>query len=237
MQSPFQRDKRATGFVPHRRWRWRGFTSLHTAGRKTRDDSDPVNIPRLSNKRATGFEPATLGLGSRCSTTELHPQRKNYMLNGYDVKVRTVTDIIDRAQDCDILFAYQYKGGMNMKYLCACIILCLLAACGQAPQDIGAADLTKQAKGFVDLLSQGDYTGAVARFDKKMQEVLSENQVEEMWSAIQVRYGQYQKQIGVRQTTEQGFDCVYVTCAFEKQNIDIKVVFDGEQKVAGLWFK
>jgi hypothetical protein len=24
-------------------------------------------------ERATGFEPATLGLGSRCSTTELHP--------------------------------------------------------------------------------------------------------------------------------------------------------------------
>lgn len=124
-----------------------------------------------------------------------------------------------------------------MKYLFVCVILCLLAACGQPPQDIGAVDLTKQAKDFVDLMVQGDYTGVVARFDKKMQEVLSENQVEEMWSAMQVRYGQYQKQIGVRQTTEQGFDCVYVTCAFEKQNIDIKVVFDGEQKVAGLWFK
>src|ERR671919_1362665 len=30
-------------------------------------------------ERATGFEPATLGLGSRCSTAELHPRssRKN----------------------------------------------------------------------------------------------------------------------------------------------------------------
>jgi len=124
-----------------------------------------------------------------------------------------------------------------MKYVFVCVILCLLASCGQPPQDIGAADLTKQAKDFVDLLAQGDYTGVVARFDKKMQEVLSENQVAEMWSALQVKYGQYQKQLGVRQTTEQGFDCVYVTCAFEKQNIDIKVVFDGEQKVAGMWFK
>ena len=29
---------------------------------------------RLDVERATGFEPATLGLGSRCSTAELHPR-------------------------------------------------------------------------------------------------------------------------------------------------------------------
>ncbi len=29
-------------------------------------------------ERETGFEPATLGMGGRCSTPELLPQRRNY---------------------------------------------------------------------------------------------------------------------------------------------------------------
>jgi hypothetical protein len=142
------------------------------------------------------------------------------------------TGIIDREQDCDILI----KGGMNMKYLFVCGILCLLAVCGQPAHDVGAIDLTRQAKDFVELLVQGDYAGVVNRFDGKMQEVLPEKQVEETWSALQDRFGHFQKQIGVRQTKEHGFDCVYVTCSFEKKNIDIKVVYNNEQKVAGLWF-
>ena len=31
-------------------------------------------MPSFSFERETGFEPATLGLGSQCSTTELLPQ-------------------------------------------------------------------------------------------------------------------------------------------------------------------
>jgi hypothetical protein len=126
---------------------------------------------------------------------------------------------------------------MGMKNMLLCCILCLLAVCGQPAQETGAVDLTSQAKGFVDLLVQGDYARVVELFDGKMKETLPEGQVEEIWTALQDKYGQYQKQVGVRQTREHGYDCVYITCSFDGKNIDIKVVYDKEQKVAGLWFQ
>ena len=123
-----------------------------------------------------------------------------------------------------------------MKYTFVCMIVCLFATCGQPAQESGTIDLTNQAKDFVDLLVQGEYARVLDRFDGKMQEALPEEQVEEMWTALQDKFGRFQKQIGVRQTREHGFDCVYVTCSFDSKNIEIKVVYDNEQKVAGLWF-
>ncbi len=124
-----------------------------------------------------------------------------------------------------------------MKNVYLCCILCLLAMCGQPAQEAGAVDLTAQAGDFVDLLVQGEYARVVDLFDGKMREALPEGKVEEMWAALQEKYGPFQRQVGMRQTKEHGFDCVYVTCSFEEKNIDIKVVYDKEQKVAGLWFQ
>jgi hypothetical protein len=41
---------------------------------------------------------------------------------------------------------------------------------------------------------------------------------------------------GVSQKKEQGYDVVLVTCAFEKAELDVKVVYNNEQQVSGLWF-
>ncbi len=113
----------------------------------------------------------------------------------------------------------------------------LFAVCGQPPQETGAVDLTVQAGDFVDLLVQGEYARVVDLFDGRMREALPEGKVKEMWTALQDKYGHFQKRVGMRQTKENGFDCVYVTCSFEERNIDIKVVYDQERKVAGLWFR
>jgi hypothetical protein len=40
----------------------------------------------------------------------------------------------------------------------------------------------------------------------------------------------------VRQVKEQGYNVVYVTCTFEKSQLDIKVVYNDKQEVSGLWF-
>ena len=123
-----------------------------------------------------------------------------------------------------------------MKYAFICSIAYLFVACGQPAQETSTIDLTNQARDFVDLLVQGNYGRVVDRFDGKMQEALPEEKIEEMWTALQDKFGRFQKQVGVRQTREHGFECVYVTCSFDRKNIEIKVVYDNEQKVAGLWF-
>jgi hypothetical protein len=124
-----------------------------------------------------------------------------------------------------------------MKYSFSVFLAAFIMFCGQQEPVSGGADLTTDAKEFVDLLAKGDYAGVVARFDSTMKSVMPESKVHDAWVSLQDQVGAYKKQIGLRQTKEQGWDCVYVTCEFERGRVDIKVVFDKHKKVSGLWFK
>jgi hypothetical protein len=121
------------------------------------------------------------------------------------------------------------------------LLMCglLLIGCG-AREEVelpSGVDLTPQAQEFVTFLSQGNYSECVARFDQTMKDGLPESKLNDAWNTIQDQAGPFQKQIGVRQTREGGYDVVYVTCQFERANIDVKVVYDTEQLVTGLWFR
>jgi hypothetical protein len=129
------------------------------------------------------------------------------------------------------------KEVIEMKYVLTVCVLGMLLSCGQQQETAGVPDLTSDAKQFVDLLVKEDYAGVFSRFDNTMQNSMPESKIEEVWTSMQSQLGQYEKQVGVRQTTEQGWDCVYVTCEFEKKRIDIKIVFNKQKQVSGLWFK
>ncbi|MCK4250018.1 DUF3887 domain-containing protein [candidate division WOR-3 bacterium] len=99
-----------------------------------------------------------------------------------------------------------------------------------------AGDLTAQAKGFVELFAKEDYSNAVKSFDNTMKGIMTQEKLKEAWQGLLVQAGSFKKQIGVRQTKEQGHDVVYVTCEFEKAKLDIKVVFNSAKEISGLWF-
>lgn len=126
-----------------------------------------------------------------------------------------------------------------MKVLLLLLIACFAIGsfgCGEKEETTRVSDLTPQAKEFVDLLVKEDYASAVKSFDNKMKEVMPEDKVQEAWQGLLAQTGPFKKQIGVRQSKEQGYDVVYVTCEFEKSSLDIKLVFDSAKKVSGLWF-
>jgi len=127
-----------------------------------------------------------------------------------------------------------------MKYGVVCVIYAMFfIVCGsrENTEVIPAIDFTSQGQDFVTMLSQENYGGCVAKFDQTMQNGLPEPKLQEAWNTIQTQVGNFQKQIGVRQTQESGFDVVYVTCQFEKGKIDVKVVYNDRQEVTGLWFR
>ena len=124
-----------------------------------------------------------------------------------------------------------------MKYAMVVCVLGMIMSCGQQQEISGAPDLTPDAKEFVEVLAKEDYAGVYARFDNTMKNAMPESKVQEAWTALQNQAGLYKKQIGVRQTKEQGWDCVYVTCEFEKKRVDIKVVFNKHKQISGLWFQ
>ncbi len=97
-------------------------------------------------------------------------------------------------------------------------------------------ELIAQAKEFVDLMAKGEFSRAVENFDSVMSKAMPEAKLKEVWQTVINQAGPFKKQKGTRTETLPKFDIVYVTCEFEKGDLDVKVVFNKEEQITGLWF-
>lgn len=109
-------------------------------------------------------------------------------------------------------------------------------SCGEKEDVPKVGDLTPLATEFVELLVKEDFANAVKNFDNTMKGVMSEVNLQEAWHGLLAQSGSFKRQTGVRQTQEQGFNIVFVTCEFERSTINIKVVFNKANEISGLWF-
>ena len=94
----------------------------------------------------------------------------------------------------------------------------------------------RPVKAFVEMLARGDYADAFAQFDAPMKDAMPVDQIRTAWESLLAEVGGFQKIVAVRQAKEQGYDVVYATCAFAKSQLDVKVVFNEQKQVSGLWF-
>lgn len=126
-----------------------------------------------------------------------------------------------------------------MAYLLLPLCIALLVSCGQQAEKEEVSvtsDLTPRATEFVTLLTQEDYANAVKSFDSTMKAAMPPNELQNAWASLVGQVGAFKKQVSTRETKEMGFDVVYVTCEFEKGPLNIKVVFNAEKEISGLWF-
>ena len=124
-----------------------------------------------------------------------------------------------------------------MKYaIHLAVVFCILVIACDQEQVSGTADFTTAGKGFVEMLARGDYAGAFTKFDATMMDAMPVEQIEGAWESLLAKTGEFNKIAGVRQAKEQGYDVVYVTCEFEKSQLEVKVVYNNKKEVAGLWF-
>jgi len=96
--------------------------------------------------------------------------------------------------------------------------------------------LRSEATVFVDQLSEGNYGMVFARFDEAMGRALPKETLRMTWEALERQVGVYERQTGVRSERAGKYEAVFVTCRFERMTLDVKVVFDPEGRVAGLFF-
>ncbi|MGD2246600.1 MAG: alpha/beta fold hydrolase [Candidatus Aminicenantes bacterium] len=97
-------------------------------------------------------------------------------------------------------------------------------------------ELVKQAQEFVELMTKGEFSKAVENFDSVMIKAMPDKKLEQVWQTVLKQAGQFKAQKGTRTEELPKFDIVYVTCQFEKTSLDIKVVFNPEKQITGLWF-
>jgi dienelactone hydrolase len=75
----------------------------------------------------------------------------------------------------------------------------------------------------------------VTEFDATMADAMPRGKLSEAWGMLRMQAGEFVEQARLR--TEGGmYETVFVTCAFERATLDIKVVFNGSEEISGLWF-
>ena len=89
---------------------------------------------------------------------------------------------------------------------------------------------------FVQLLVDGRFDTAYEMFDTTMKVMLSRDKLATIWTDLINQVGSYKGIIQSRSEPIQEYEVIYVTCAFDKMVLDVKVVLDQESKVSGLWF-
>jgi dienelactone hydrolase len=121
-----------------------------------------------------------------------------------------------------------------MRTCASLVTLAVLALPAAAAEGEAARKATAEA--LVAALAKGDFAAAGKDFDGAMKKALPEDKLKETWAAIQKQVGPFKKQLGVRAEAGKKYQFVYVTCHFEKMDLDARVVFDGD-KVTGLQFR
>ena len=97
-------------------------------------------------------------------------------------------------------------------------------------------DLKVLGQMFIGLLLNGDFKSATGRFDKTMQNVVSESKLQESWQQLIADAGNILNVTPISTSEVDGNRFVIVRCEFQWIIIDAKIVFNQEGHISGLNF-
>ena len=127
--------------------------------------------------------------------------------------------------------------GSSVTWCVFCLFWVVAVGClpGQPPAT-PSGELLALGQEFVELIRKGDFETAVTSFDATMTRVMPAEKLEDAWKSTVGRAGPFQEQVGARMEKSGQYEIAVVTCRFEKGPLDVKVVFDSEKRITGLWF-
>jgi hypothetical protein len=88
---------------------------------------------------------------------------------------------------------------------------------------------------LVELLANQQFSAVTEDFNETLKSELPAEKIEEAWKAAIDQMGPFKKQIGSRTEKEADFDVVSVTCEFENGALDVKIAYNGEKQIVGLF--
>jgi hypothetical protein len=98
---------------------------------------------------------------------------------------------------------------------------------------LAAPDYQERARAIaLDLVSR-HFDKVVSQFDERVAQALPVDKLAKSWEAILEKTGDYVSIEKVRSEEKQGYQVVYVTCAFQKRRQDIIVVYDAQGRGVG----
>jgi len=97
-----------------------------------------------------------------------------------------------------------------------------------------AADaLVLKARAMIDAMTRGDFAASTGDFDETMTKLSGPDKMAALWKQLPVQLGAFQRRAGERRDKLGKFDVVFVTCVFEKQSLDFRIVFNPDGRIGG----
>lgn len=136
------------------------------------------------------------------------------------------------------MIAKHKKGSYRFSTLAAIVMILLSAiALTNAKDATPLEEKKKNANTFADLLIDGQFKKATQTFDKTMSKSLPAKRLAKIWKETTDQAGPFQEKLGTRSEKYLWSDIIYITCQFENGPLDIKVVYNRNMRITGLWFK
>lgn len=126
--------------------------------------------------------------------------------------------------------------------LCSVLALPLVAsttACRRRHRTVTVrpTGLAGKAQRLVAALARSKWADARATFAPVMLDALNEEALATAWREMLGRAGEFQRVLGVREEPpKDGFRTMVVSTRHAKLPMDVRVVYDADEKVSGLWF-
>lgn len=98
-------------------------------------------------------------------------------------------------------------------------------------------ELADKALHLVGLMEAGSFEAVVQSFDDTMKNALPAADLETAWTSLKKQVGEYQQPASMRLETSDGYRAVIVQADFAQAKIDIRIVFDDQARVAGLFYQ
>jgi uncharacterized protein len=110
------------------------------------------------------------------------------------------------------------------------IVLAQAALLAQAP------NFESQGRALVTAMAKQQFSEAVTHFDETMAAALPPDKLASTWQGMIAQNGEFKSITGTRQTELKGYQVVFVSCQFAQHDLDVRLAYDAQGRVAGLFF-
>jgi len=127
------------------------------------------------------------------------------------------------------------QGGVSLPLVFKRIGLSSLIGGPAPPAPLAApADDEVLARTLVTDMAARHFDKVFAQFDETMAKALPADKLAESWDSLRSQVGEFRSIESEKREENQGYQIVHVICAFDKMKMDVRLVFDARQRVAGM---
>ena len=103
-------------------------------------------------------------------------------------------------------------------------------------QVVDLKEFEAMARDYINLFVKGDFAAAASKFTGATKENMPTKSLQDLWAAILARNGQFIEQVSAKSERNKSSNIILVTCKFEKELVDIKVVYNDKKEVTSISF-